>query len=213
MLDQGRFAAEVAGEHSPDLAEADVRLIDEQEAVFGEEVEQGVGRFAWRPARQVAAVVFHAGAVTDLQQHLDIITGPGRQPLGFEELAVFLELVEAFVELAGDRLDGPLDPVFGQDEVLGRINDHLPLLLQDRARGGVDHRQGFDLVAKKFDPVADFLVGWPKLDDVAPDPELASGELDVVAVVLDVDEPEEHLVAVDGLAELEADHHLPVVVG
>ena len=51
------------------------------------------------------------------------------------------------------------------------------------------------------------LVAGQDLDDVAPDAELAAREADVVALVLDVDEPEEHVVAVATVAVLERDHH------
>ena len=213
MLDQGALAAEVAREHPSDLAEADVRLVDEQQGVFGEEVHQGIRRLARLAAREVPAVVLDPRAIADLQEHLDVVPRPRREPLGFEELALLLELLEPLLQLGLDRLDGALDPLLGQDEVLGGIDLHLLLLLDDRARGRVDDGEGLDLVAEQLDPEADLLVGRPELDDVPPDAELAAGEVDVVAVVLDVDEPQEHLVAVDDLAELERDHHLAVVVG
>ena len=57
----------------------------------------------------------------------------------------------------------------------------------------VDGRQPLDLVAEQLDPVADLLVGRPELDHVAPHAELAALEGHVVAVVLDVDELQEHL--------------------
>ena len=58
-----------------------------------------------------------------------------------------------------------------------------------------------DLVAEQLDPVAELLVGRPELDHVAADAELAALERDVVAVVLDVDELQQHLVAVDDVAD------------
>ena len=181
--------------------------------VVGEEVEQRVRRLARLAAREVPAVVLDPRAVADLQEHLHVVPRPRREPLGFEELALVLERLEPLVQLVLDRLDRPLDPLLGQDEVLGRVDVHLLLLFEDRAGQRVDHGEGLDLVAEQLDPVADLLVGRPELDDVAPDAELAALEADVVAVVLDVDELQEHLVAVDGLADLEADHHLAVVVG
>ena len=36
-----------------------------------------------------------------------------------------LQLLEPLVQLLLDRLDGPLDPLLGQDEVLGGIDVHL----------------------------------------------------------------------------------------
>ena len=62
---------------------------------------------------------------------------------------------------------------------------------------GVDDREGIDLVAEQFDAVGELLGRGPDLDGVAADAELAALEGDVVALVLDVDEPQEQVVAVD----------------
>ena len=48
VLDERRLAAVVAGEHGPHLRHRDVRLVDEQQEVLGEEVVQRVA--ASRPA-------------------------------------------------------------------------------------------------------------------------------------------------------------------
>ena len=48
---------------------------------------------------------------------------------------------------------------------------------------------------------ADFLVGRPDLDAIAPHAELARLKLDVVPLVLDVDQLGQHLVAVDRLPD------------
>ena len=57
--------------------------------------------------------------------------------------------------------------------------------------------EGLDLVAEQLDAVGELLVGRPDLDGVAADAELAALEGDVVALVLDVDELQEQVVAVD----------------
>src|SRR5207245_5392091 len=109
--------------------------------------------------------------------------------------------------------DRALDPLLGEDEMLGWVDVHLFLALEDRAGQGVDDGEGLDLVAEELDPVGDLLVSGPDLDHVAPDPELATLEADVVAVVLYVDELQEHLVAVDGAPDGQPDHHLAIVFG
>ena len=75
----------------------------------------------------------------------------------------------------------------------------------------MDQRELLDLVAPELDAVAAFLVAGPDLDAVAADAKLARLKLDVAPLVLDVDQLAEHLVAIDHLAQLQADHHGAVV--
>ena len=81
------------------------------------------------------------------------------------------------------------------------------------AAGRVDDRELLDLVAPELDPQGELLVGGPDLDAVAADAKLARLEGHVVPLVLDVDQPGEHHVAVDHLADPQPDHHLAVVLG
>ena len=122
VLDQRALAAEVAGEHAPDLRHADVRLVQEQQAVGREEVEQRVGRLARLAARQRAAVVLDPRTVADLQQHLNVIARAGGEALGLQQLALLLHRLEAFLQFLLDRLDRAFNTRLGQDEVLGRID-------------------------------------------------------------------------------------------
>src|SRR5262249_2060929 len=74
-----------------------------------------------------------------------------------------------------------------------------------------DDRQAVDLVAEELDAKAELLVGGPDFDDVATDAKLAAGEGHVVALVLDVHEPQEDVIAVDGFALGQAHHHALVI--
>ena len=171
------------------------------------------GRLAGLPARKVARVVLDARAVAHFQEHLHVIPRSRRQPLGFQQLALFLQLLEPLLQLVADRLDGPLDSLLGKDEVLGRVNVHLLVGLQHVPGERVDRRQPLDLVAEQLDPVSDLLVGRPELHHVAPHAELAPLERDIIAVILDVHELQEHLVAVHHVSQAEVDHHLAIVLG
>ena len=213
VLDERALAAEVAREHPAHLGDGHVRLIDEHEAVLGEEVEQRVRRLPRLPAREVPRVILDPRAIANLKEHLDIITRTSPEPLGFEQLAVLLELFQTLLQFVLDRLDRTLDALLRQHEVLGRVDVHFLLLLDHRAGCRVDDGEGLDLVAEKLDPVADLFVGGPEFHHVAPDAELAAREVDVISVVLDVDEPQEHLIAVDDLPDVEPDHHLAIILG
>ena len=77
----------------------------------------------------------------------------------------------------------------------------------------MDDRESFDFVAPELDAEGRLLVGGPDFDAIAPHAELARLELDVAALVLDIDQFGQHFVAVDRLARLEADHHGAIVFG
>ncbi len=82
----------------------------------------------------------------------------------------------------------PAMPLLGHHEVLGRVDEQLLLRGDHLAAGRVDDRQLLDLVAPELEPQGVLLVAGPDLDAVAADAELAAGELDVVALVLDIDQ-------------------------
>ena len=105
VLDQRLLAAAVAGEHAANLRQGDVRFVDDQEEIFGEEVDERVRRLARLAAGEPAGVVLDAGAVADLAQHLEVVAAAGLEPLGFEQLALGLELLEPLVQFLLDALD------------------------------------------------------------------------------------------------------------
>ena len=71
------------------------------------------------------------------------------------------------------------------------------------ARERVDRHQRVDVVAEQLDAQRVLLVGREDLDHVAADAEGAARELVVVALVLELDELAQDLIAVDALAALE----------
>ena len=118
VLDQRHLAVVVAGVHAADLRHRDVRLVDEQQEIVGEEAEQRVGRRAGRAAGKRPAVVLDARTIAHLLQHLDVEPRAGAEPLGLEQLALVLELFEPLVQLLLDLVDGAGDPLLGQHEML-----------------------------------------------------------------------------------------------
>ena len=167
----------VAGEHAPDLRHRHVRLVDDQQDVVGEEVEQRVRRLARLAAGEVPAVVLDARAVADLQQHLHVVPRPRRQPLGFEQLALLLELLAAArpAPCRSPRRPPGSAPRAGRSAWPGRCTSPGASRARSPVSGSID-RQPLDLVAEQLDPVADLLVGRPELDHVAADAELAALE-------------------------------------
>src|SRR5262249_11060266 len=119
----------------------------------------------------------------------------------------------ALLQLALDAFHCLPDALLGGDEVLGRVDVQVFEDAQRFAGGRVDDGQGIDLIAEQLDAEGVFLVGGPDLNDVAADAELAALEGNVVALILDVHQAQQQLVAVDGLTLDDADHHGLVIAG
>ena len=77
----------------------------------------------------------------------------------------------------------------------------------------MQREQRLDLVAEHLDADRVLLVDRDDLDGVAAHPELAAGEVDVVALVLHGDELADELVARDPLADLQRHHGVQVLLG
>ena len=101
--------------------------------------------------------------------------------------------------------DRPPHPLLAGDVVGGREHDGLAQLVQLLARQRVDDGQPLDRVAEHLDAQHRLVVGRVHLDGVAPDPELAPPERQVVPVVLQVDQAAQDraLVVVDPGVELQ----------
>ena len=93
------------------------------------------------------------------------------------------------------------------------VDGEAGVFLLDGAEEGIDLGEGVDLVAEEFDAVGVFVVGGVDLDDVAADAEGAAAEVDVVAVVEDLDEAAGDVFALDLLAFFEEEEHAVVGFG
>ena len=133
MVDERLLAGPVALVLAVELGDGDVRLVDDQEEVVGEEVEEGVGGLARLAAVDVAGVVLDAVAEADLLHHLQVVLGAHAQALGLEQLALLLEPLQAVLELLLDLDDGPLHPLLA-GHVVGGGEDLELLEVGRRAR-------------------------------------------------------------------------------
>ena len=205
VVDEGDLARAVALVHAADLRHRDVALVDDAEHVLGEVVDERVGRLARGAAVEVARVVLDAVAVAHVLEHLEVVGRALREALGLEQLVGRLELGHAGLELLRDGLErvghlGPLGHVVGG----GPDGDGVELA-HELARHGVDLGDELDLVAEEGDAQGVLGVGREDVDGVAAHAEGAAREVVVVAVVLDVDELADEVVALE--------RHLLVHVG
>ena len=111
MLHQCALAGCVALVHPADLRDGDVRLVDDQQEVLREVIQQGGGCRARRAPIDMPRVVLDAGAESDLTHHLDVVLGAHPQPLGFQQLALLLQLGQLLLQFGADARDGAFHPL------------------------------------------------------------------------------------------------------
>ena len=196
--------------HAAKLWHGLVALVEEHQSVLREVVEQGRRRFTGQAAGKVPGIVFDAVAIAHLLHNLEVKHGALAEPLGFEQLTLLPELAEPPLELIQDTLKGPLALVGGHHVVRPGVNRQPVVSPLDLAKERVDLAEGLDLLAPHCDPVSVILIGGEDFDHVAAHPEVSTPEVDVVALVLDLDQPAQDVLAADLLPFLEQEQH-PVI--
>ncbi len=185
-------------------------FVDDDERVLGQVIEQRRRRGTGRAAGEMARVVLNPVAVADLADHFEVEHRPLVQPLRLEELPFRFELSAIPLQFLLDGLDGKLAAVARCHEVRLRIDGNLVEPTEHLARERVEPRELVDLIAEESNAQRVLFIRWHDLDNVAADAEGAAPELRVVALVLDLHELAENLVAVDPLSDFERKEH-PVV--
>ena len=190
----------------------DVRLVDDQQEVLREVVEQAVRRAAGTATVDVPRVVLDAGAGADLAHHLDVVAGPHPQPLCLQQLLLTLQLGQPIGQLGLDAADGPLHPLRPGHVVASREQVDLLVLGHHLAGQRMEGAQPLDLVAEELHPDRELLIHREHLEGVPPDPEGAAAAGQIVARVLDPDQPAQQRVPLDLLADLQLDHSADVLL-
>ena len=213
VLDQHLLAALVAVVHGLQLGAGDMALIHHQQPVVGEVIDQAFRRRAGGATGQVAGVILNAVAVAHLLQHLQVVGGALFQPLGLQQPPLQIEQIQPFAELGADLLDRPLQPLLRGHEVLGGIDVDGVHALQNLTAGGIHIANCLHLIAKQFDPHQPIFIGGPDLEHIAPHPEAAAGNLDVIAGILVVHQLPQRSTQVERFAHLELHGGLEVFGG
>jgi hypothetical protein len=132
------------------------------------------------------------------------------QAVGLQNFALGLQLLAIPREFRLDALDGLLRPVARRHEVRLRIDRHLVVAPECLAGQWIEADQLVDLIAEQLDPERLVLVRGIDLDDVATDAKDAAVEIVIVALVLNLHQLAQDLLAFDPLPALERQHH-PVI--
>ena len=160
----------------------------------------------------MARVVLDAVAEAHLVQHLEVVERALLEALHLEDLVLGPELGEAQPQLLANRGDRVLQPRLARDVVARRIDSDALQAAHGLAAQRVDLGDRLDGVAEELDTQRALLfVRREDLDDVAADAERATVEVHVVALVLDVDELPQHMVAVGDHAALEEDEVVEIL--
>ena len=186
-------------------------LVDDQEEVLGKVVQQAGGAFPRLAPARVAAVVLDAGTGPHLQHHLEVEVGARLDPLRLQKQSRRLESLHLRRHLLADQRCHLLDRAAPGHVVRRRI-DRGPPQRGDRLAGErVEARDPLDLVAPQLDPDRLLLVRGKHFDRIAAHAEGAALERDVVALVQDVHQAAQNLLAWDLFADFEVEHQSAVV--
>ena len=199
VLDQVALAGHVALEHAADLRHRHVGLVDDGEEVLREVVDQRRRGTAGGSAVDVSGVVLDAAGEAHLLDHLEVVFRAHPQSLRLQQLAAVLQVLQALRQLVPDGLHRLLHPLRPSDVVGGREDAQFIHLADHVAGQRVDVVERVDVVPEELDADGELLVCGDDVHRVPLHAEGTAGEGDVVAVVLDVHEQAEELVAVDFL--------------
>ena len=172
MLGQDELAPIVALVHAPDLRHRHVGFIGKNNGMVGDEFKKRGWRLARRAARQIARIILDPGAAARGLEHFQIEIGALLQPLGFEQFALFDQLVQPLLQLDLDALDGLLHGRARGDVMRIGIDADLSERIGLGPCKRIEFDNGFKLFAEKGKaPGPVFQVGGPQFKSIAPHPE------------------------------------------
>ena len=211
--DQRLLARAVAVIHRANLRQGDMAFIDEDDVILREVIQQGIRRVAGLSAVEIAGIVFDARAVAQLAEHLDIVLRALGDALRLDQIALFLEFPDADVEVVLDVADGAVDGLARGGVMRRGVDGNMFEHHQGVAADHIDGADAVDLVSEEFHAERALVVsGGEDFHHVAAHAERAALKFDVAAVVLDIDELADQLVARHRHARTQGDHH-PLVFG
>ena len=211
VLGERDLARAVALVHAADLRHGHVALVDDAQEVFREVVDERVRRLAGRAAVHVPRVVLDAGAEPHRLEHLQVVVHAHLQPLGLEQFALVLELLQTFAQLVADGAERAVHLRARRHVMRRRPDGQRLVFVQHLACDMVDLRDGLDLVAPEVDAHGVVGIRREHVERVAPHAERAAFQLVVVAVVLDVDKLVDDVVAIHLLLLVHEHGHARVV--
>ena len=167
----------VSSVHSPDLRYGHVALINEGDIVLREIVNQAERSHPFAAPVEIARIILDSGTIAHFLNHLQIVFHPLFQPLGFQALAEFQQLVVPRHKVILNHTDGFGGPFLGGYEIVGRVDGNLVYVLQCGSRHRVDGTDSVHFVSEEFNPDSIFPIAYAHIHRVSAHPESAPFEI------------------------------------
>ena len=100
-------------------------FVYQKQEVIREIIQQGAGNAPRLPAGQHSRIILDPLAHADLLEHFHIVIGALGNPLGLQQLALFLKKFHPLGKLLADLPQGALHFFFGHNIVGRRINRNV----------------------------------------------------------------------------------------
>ncbi|EYU02606.1 hypothetical protein PA99_1389 [Pseudomonas aeruginosa PA99] len=211
VFHQGLLARAVALEHRTDLRNADVRFVDNQQRVGRQVVVERRRRLAGGPPGKIARVVLDAVAVAQFEDHLQVETGALLQALRFHQLVAVAQVVQAFLEFGLDLVDRLQQRLARSHVVALGVEGEARQLADHLAGERIEGREAFHLVVEQLDTNRlEIGFGREDVDHIATHTESRTGEIHVVAGVLQAGQSPQQFALVDAVAAVQVQDHLQV---
>ena len=213
VLHERHLARTVAFVHAANLRDRDVALIDDAQHVLGEIIDQRERRLARLAPIEMARVVLDARAEPHRLKHLEIIVGALLQPLGLKQLVGRLELRHTALELLFDGLQGVRYlGLLGHVVRSGPDGDRI-VLTQDLTGHLVDLGYELHLVAEELEAQGVLRIRRVHVDHVAAHAKRAARQVVIVAIVLDIDQRMDEVVALERILLVDIRGQARIVLG
>ena len=135
------------------------------------------------------------------------------QSLTLNQFPLGLKLFQLCIEFAFNLASCIRDSIIRQHIVFGGVDVDVIQSLCFLTGQRIDDRQFFDFVPPKFNPIREFFIRGPDLNDVATDAEITSSRCDIVAGILDIAKLSKQVIPVDCSSHRQWHHHFQVVFG
>ncbi len=188
-------------------------LIYYSQEIFREIVKQTERSHARLASVKITRVILNAGAISDLLDHLDVISHPFIQTLGFKLSGLTAEKFHLLAEIELYLSDSRCLTRRRGDENVGRINSEFLMIRDMHGVFGIKSLKRFDLIAPENYPEHDILIGEAYVDGVTLDSEIAALKIDLITGIKRCDKFTQKSVTCDFLSNFHFHDILVKILG